>query len=50
MRRTFFLCYKECSFVVLMLLCATFAYAQKGNSVSGIVKDTSGEPLIGVSV
>ena len=50
MKRTFLWCYKGCALVVLMLLCATLAYAQKGNSVSGIVKDTSGEPLIGVSV
>ena len=37
-------------FAILMLLCTSIAYAQTGRSVSGIVKDATGEPLIGVSV
>lgn len=50
MMRINFLHYKKCFLVMVLLLCAGLMNAQKGRSVSGIVKDASGEPLIGVSV
>lgn len=38
-------------FAMLVMLCSIASlYAQTGRTVSGIIKDTNGEPLIGVSV
>lgn len=48
--RTKFSYYKKYVLVMALLLCSGLMSAQKGNSVSGIVKDAAGEPLIGVSV
>lgn len=45
---------KSCQKVILMavvMLCSLSSlYAQVGQTVTGVVKDTEGEPLIGVSV
>lgn len=36
--------------MVAMLLCTSFAYAQSGTRVSGIVTDKNGEPIMGAAV
>ena len=42
---------REVIFVVVAMLCSIGSmYAQVGQTVSGVVKDVAGEPLIGVSV
>lgn len=42
---------REVIFMVVAILCSIGSiYAQVGQTVSGVVKDVAGEPLIGVSV
>ena len=42
---------KRLFFAMMVMLCSIGSmYAQKGHSISGVVRDANGEPLIGVSV
>lgn len=43
-------CQKVILMAVVMFCTLSSLYAQVGQTVTGVVKDTEGEPLIGVSV
>lgn len=43
-------CQKVILMAVVMFCTLSSLYAQVGQTVTGVVKDTEGEPLIGVSI